>query len=261
MSFKGVVIWRLVGSGLLVVTPLVIMLTRVGGFGLRDTADLFAMTLGSPLTLAFPLAIGLLAAGPLAISIETRWIANTRTRTDARRYVTSSVRGAGILGAVVGALMVLVPGVVCFVVWPLLGNPSIDPEGYFLTAEQARIESFSRFTYSEWLELGPWFFVTAYSAVVAIAGFAFAVLSVTATLIVPNAYLGAVLPGGLAVLATIGSALFGMPQTGIIYSIFPFGLQQVSWSVAVVPLGLVVVIAVILFSYVSFRARTLNSLR
>lgn len=261
MGPRGRLVWGVTGVLVLVLSPLLLMLSRVGGFGLRDNADLFALTLSSPLSLAFPIAIGLLAAGPLAISIETRWVSNTRSRTDARVYVLSRLTGAGVLGIAVGTLTVLVPGVVCFVLWPVFGNPSIDPAGYFLTAEQAQLDSFSRFTYSEWLEDGYWAFLFRYGAVVAVSGASFAILSVVGTLAVANAYLGAALPGAVAVLSTVGAALLGVPQSGIVYSIFPFGLQAIEWQVGSLPIAALIFCTVALSTFVLLRARRLSSLR
>lgn len=253
--------WVVSWVALLTLVPVGVMISRVGGFGLRDTADLFALTLGSPLSLLFPLALGLLAAGPLAIRVETRWASNIRTRTDATKFVGVRVVEAAAIGLIVGAMTVVVPAFVCFVIWPAIGNPSIDPAGYFLTPEQATLDSFTRFTYSEWLRGGPLLFIVGYGTVVGLAAASFAVLAVTAVLIVPNAYVGLALPGAAAILTTIVAALLGEPRWGIVYSVFPFGLQAVDWLQGAIPVLVLAVLALIAVGHVLVNARRLANLR
>lgn len=191
----------------------------------RDHLDVFNAMMLAPVSLIFPLVVVLLTCLGIYNELVVRYVANTRSRIAVRAYVGRQLLMSAGSAAIIFFLYAFIPFVVSFYVWPILGDPGVDPAGYNMSPAQAMIDSFGRTSYSFLLENGSLLYGVVYSAWIALAAAAYAVLGVSFLLTVPNRILALGLPFMLYLAGTVAAALLNVPQVGLLYSVFPAGLQ------------------------------------
>lgn len=210
----------------LVLANVAASLPRFDKVALRDSLDVFAEFMNSPINFLFPLIVIALTCQAIFAEVSNRHLFYAASRGRLGRRLSALFLSAAVGAFLVGALYVLLSAIVAFAVWPALGSPAVDPSVYGLNTQTAEADSLLRFTYSQWLAAGPWAFAAGYSAVVGMAAASISLIACT-TAIFFNSVIGAVAVPSLAYLfATIVAAFAGMPSAGILYSIFPFGLTQ-----------------------------------
>lgn len=220
---------------LIVAVPVVLGSSGIGGVVLRDNLDVYSRMMGSPLELILPLIAVLAGCLGFYQEIGNRFASNTRVRVDVKTYVGIRYLVAGVWGFAVFFLLAFVAFVVAFYIWPTLGNPSINPGSYHLTPEQAVQDSYGRANYTSLLQFGPLVFGLIYSVWVGLSGAIYAMLGIASLLLLRNRVLALALPFLLYFVETILAAILGSPNSGLVYSLFPFGLSPVPLLVAVLP--------------------------
>lgn len=241
------------------IIPVLYLIGRVSGFLVRDHLDIYALALGTPLGLIFPLVVSVISCAHLSTRMTHRWIANTRTRSSIRTRLSRELLLIIISGFTAGALFGLLSFLVAFVLWPSLGDIGIDPEGYYLTEVSAARDSVSRYSYTQLLVSGSWAYGMLYSAWVGISGAAFGAAGFVALAVIPNKLAALTVPFAIAFTQNVLAAIVDAPQSGIIYSIFPFGLQQTSIVAATAPLMLFAAVTATASILVLYRANRLTA--
>lgn len=221
----------------------------------RDHLDVFTLMLMSPVALVFPLIAVLLTCLRLFHELAARGIANTRTRVDIRRLLARRVGSAAAVSAAVFAVSTFAAFVIAFVVWPLIGDPALDPAGYGLTAEAAASDALTRWSYTGLLGTGELAFGLVYASWVGLAA-AYAVLGICFLVTIHNRILALALPFLLFLGGTVAAALAGAPELGFLYSVFPGGLTASHPLVAATPTLVVVLAAAVFTAIVIARAPT-----
>ena len=207
-------------------TPTLTVALQIQGFALRDNFDVFSMMMLSPVGLVIPLVAVLVSCTRLSAELGNRYIANTRSRVDVRRYLVAKLTTAAAMAFVIAFMVAFVSFVVAFYLWPQFGNPGIRPDVYMMTADEAVADSLTRTSYSFLLGFGPGVYGFLYSVWLGLGGAIYASLGAAALLVVHNRVLALSLPLLVYFTQTVGAALFEAPHLGLMYSLIPFGLQQ-----------------------------------
>ena len=170
-----VVVVALLGIFLYVVFPDSALL---GGekVALRDNFDVFATLMNTPFTMLAPVFVVFLSCSRFAQEIGNRFVSSARSRVRTESYIFAKLLVASGTAFMVFFAWTFLAFAAAFVLWPKLGNPSLDPAGYGLTASSAVLDSFGRTTYSQLLETGIWTYGLAYSAWVGFAAATYAAL-------------------------------------------------------------------------------------
>lgn len=220
----------------------------------RDHYDLYTDIMLGPIGLIVPLIVTILFCSTTYAELSARFVSQTRTRESIRprvtRRMTSRALGAGALFFTYA----WVPFVLAFAVWPMLGDPAIDPAGYGLTPAEAAADSLVRDSYSGILQFGDVAFGIAYSLLVGLAAAAFAVLGESFLLIVPHRILAMALPFLIYVGSTVAAAVLGVPYAGLLYSLFPGGLAAIDPLIAATPTFVLFAVVAALAVWVVVRA-------
>lgn len=209
----------------------------------RDNFDLFSQFMISPLNLLFPVLVTALGCTPIFRERKNRYLVTLLNRIDIGRYLSRRALQSSLVTFVALFASVLVSFAVAIWLWPLLGNPAIRPDVYGMTPVDAAQDSLERSSFSQLLSLGSPFYGAFYAFWVGLAGAAFAAAGNLSLIWLNNSILALCVPTLLYFSQTILAALLNVPQLGIMYSIFPFGLSQSSPVLASLPL-LAVVLAV-----------------
>lgn len=221
----------------------------------------FSIFMGSPLQLVLPLVAVAIGCSVLYEDLGTRYVANLRTRMSLESYLSRTFARAVLLPFVCMGGAVIVIGIVCFAVWPAMGNPYIDPSLYHLDPGTPAGPDLARFTYSEPMAAGwPWYLVT-YAALFGLACAAFSALGAAALLLVARRVVAVLLPWAIYLAETVLSALLGAPHTGLMYAIVPFGLQAVPALEGALPILVLVVAVGALWAWLWRRRYDLAALR
>jgi hypothetical protein len=247
MSPRVRLVLEVVLSIAVVAAPLVTGLNFLAHAGVRDHLDVLSAILVSPTSLILPVVAVLVSCLPLYGELGDRFIANTRGRIAIRERLVGMYARASAVSFLVFFLYAFIPFLIAFVLWPLIGDPGIDPAGYKLTPAQAHADALGRNSYSFLLAGGDLPYGLVYSIWVGLAAVAFASLGFAFLLTVPNRILALSLPFVIYVAGTMGTALAGVPNVGFLYSIFPAGLQAVpplEAAASMVILGLVAAVLV-----------------
>jgi hypothetical protein len=219
----------------LVVLPVYVGMNAASTGSFRDRSDVFAIMMLAPVCLVLPLVVSLLTCLRLYRELGRRFVGNTRSRTDIRVLLLRRFAVASAAAALIFFSYAFVPFLVAFVVWPVLGDPSIDPLGYGMTPAEAVTDSYSRSSYDFLLRGGDYAFGFGYAAWLGLAAAAYAILCCCFLVTLHNGVLALALPFLIYFGATVAAALIGEPNIGPVYSLFPFGLQATSPIVAAAP--------------------------
>lgn len=215
-------------------------LPSTGNVAYRDRFDVFTHLTNTPLTLLFALLVAILAGAPTAVRLRDRQLMLRHYRGGLGRSVAGFFASSAAIAGSTGAAFVLWPALVAFVVWPLRGDPGLDPEVYGLTVTTAVADSLQRTSYSQLLVHGEGVFVAAYAGWVAATAVAIAWLAVATMLMSPSLGLAVVAPWVLFLTWSIGAQILGEPLAAVSFSLFPAGLAQSGVVDAAAP-GLVLI--------------------
>lgn len=253
-----------VGVFLLALIPFVIFVEDqlLGGkvVELRDSLDLFGEFMNSPFLLLTPVLAVLLSCTRLARELGNRFMSSARLRVRTESYLLGKVLvGSGWAFACFFAFT-LIAFAVAYVLWPALGNPSIDPVGYNLTAADVVQDSWHRVTYSQLLQLGPWIYGLAYAAWVGFCAANYAALGMACLLIVRVRVLAMAIPFLLFFGQTAAAQLVAQPTWALSFSMIPWGYVQFPIVVGLAPTGILAILTCALWVLLLRRTDRLAAL-
>lgn len=243
----------------LTLIPCVLGWFEAEGGVFRDNLDVLALIVTSPLELVFPLIVCLAANTRFSSELSHRFIVATRTRAPIERYLGAKIIASAILGATFGSLFALLPCILAFGVWPLLGNPSVDPAVYGLTAAEAAQGAGTRFSFTELVPVSVPLYAMVYSGWVALAGAMYSTMGVLTLSTFANRLVGFAAPFLIFIAQSVLVSLVGDVRFAFVFAVFPFGLDQGTSFPLVVQAALLggLVVASVL---VVRRSRTLGRL-
>jgi hypothetical protein len=237
--------WRAyaIGAGI-VLLAVAYGIVQMPGSVFRNNLGIFDQLMISPIMLTLPLIAVLLGCLPLYEAVGHRFASNSRNRIDMREYVALKLIGAIVPSFVTFFAHSFLGFVIAFYVWPLLGNPAIDPGVYGFSAAEAARDGLTNSSYSSLLAAGPLTYGLLYSLWLGVGAATYAGLGVAALVVVPNRLFALALPFLIYFGETVLAALAGSPQAGVMYSLVPFGLQQTPMLEAAAPQLLVLAASV-----------------
>lgn len=191
--------------------------------------------MNTPFTLLAPVFVVFLSCSRFAQEIGNRFESSARSRVRTESYVFAKLLVACGTAFMVFFAWTFLAFASAFVLWPKIGNPSLDPAGYGLTASSAVLESFGRTTYSQLLETGIWTYGLAYSAWVGFAAATYAALGMASLLVIKHRAVALSVPFLVFFFQSVAAQLVGVPALALSFSMFPFGLEQQSILVGVAP--------------------------
>jgi hypothetical protein len=129
-----------------------------------------------------------------------------------------------------------------------------------VTAAQALTDTYTRHIFTGLLVYGDAVFGVVYSALIGFAGAVFASLGLGMLVLIRNRIVALAVPFGLFLVETVGAAVLGVPQFGLLYGLFPFGLSASPTWQALAPVACITAALVVIWAYAFSRARTLPNL-
>lgn len=234
------------GTMVIVAVPVASALRAAEYGSFRHHLDLFGSAMNSPLLLLLPLALTVLTCRQFGSEVRHRFTSAQGMRTDIGWHVARRFAAAMTIAFTIAFLCSAVPYILAFHLWPLLGDPRIDPAGYLLSPSQAAEDSYGSASYTHLLRSGDIVFGVAYSAWLGFCGAVYAATGMTALLLVRSGLLALAAPLITVIGETLAAALPGHPHLGLFYSAFPFSLTRAPDAVAMLPhLVLAAVVAVV----------------
>lgn len=214
----------------------------------RDEGDILVSLLGSPLVLVFPLLVALVGSRSLAADVARRAFVSERCRRSFTALVSAKIISAALCSATVFFLLGLVATLIAAVVWPLMGDPGIDPTVYHPVVPLEERFTFADLSGGSVLVFGLLMaFWSAFAAAV------YSVLTSASLILVPNRAIALLLPFGAYLGMSVLLSILGRPAVTPMFSVNPSGLQQSSWLVAASPTLVTAVVAAALWFYIVRR--------
>jgi hypothetical protein len=212
----------------------------------RDHFQAFGTAMLTPWLILLPLAVVLLTCVRFSSDLSHRFISAQRLRRPVRSLVLARLVRAAAVGFGLAFLMSFVPYVAAFHVLPLIGDPGIDPAGYYMDAGEAAEYSRNQTGFGAVLRLGDVPFGLVFSTWTGFCGALYAVMGITALLLMRNRVLALAMPMLLVFGETFAAAVAGLPRLALYYSASAYGLSYDSDLQLMLPtLVLALVVSVI----------------
>lgn len=237
------------------------LLKLVFGAVLRDPQDLFGQLMMSPVALLVPVLATVAGSTRLFAQLRWRFAVTTRTRESAGRYTVRRLLGGAVAAFVLIFTVTLVIGIIAFKIWPPLQPRLFDPGVYGLDPATVQADAVARESYSQLLVHGPVVYVAAYGLVLGCAAAALATLGNVVLLTVRPLWIGLLAPLVVFFVQSILAALSSAPYFGLLFALFPFGLDQQPLSIALLPVLVCLLLAGAGGWAVVARAPSLEQLR
>lgn len=248
------------GVALIVVGPTARTLSTSSRWSVSSHLDVQSIILNdAALTLLFPLIVALLTCLPLFARLAHRWVANTRARMSVRKFLGLRLIRIAAVAATSGFLVAVVPFLAAFVLWPALGNPGIHPEDSYSTPEAALLDSFTDTSYSQLLAVSPAFYGVSYALWVGFAAATLGMLTWVCLALIPNRFLALTAPCLLWIIQWLWASFAGLPQTSIVYAVFPQGMGQLPIVEAASPMFVLAIATAVVATIVFVRAPRLRA--
>jgi hypothetical protein len=243
-------------AALLVATfPVALGLSQIPGSAYDSNFDIFQQLVNSPFDVALPLFAVLLGCLPAFNRARYRFAFNTRGRLSVTRFILRNVAGCAVLPFVTFFVWPMLAIVVAYLVWPLIGNPAIEPRDSFMTSAQAITESYKSVSYSQLLAHGTLVYALAYSAWLGLGASVFAVVGFLALVVIPNRIFALSVPLIIFIGQTLAAGLVGGTYDQLMVSLFPFGIVQTSITQAAMPMLALIIATVIATIFVVRNVR------
>jgi hypothetical protein len=220
----------------------------------RDHFGAFGSAMLTPWLVLLPLAIVLLTCTPFSSDLAHRFIAVQRLRRDVRRQVAARLGAAAAGGFALAFLLAFVPYLLAFHLWPLIGDPGIDPAGYGFTPEQAAQYSYQQTGFGAVLRIGDLPFGLVFSAWNGLCGAVYAAMGITSLLLIRNRFLALASPMLLVFGQTFLAAVLGQPRLAIYYSATAYGLSYDSDLQMMLPVLVLAVVTALTAAACVYRA-------
>lgn len=208
-------------------------------------AQVFQDFMNSSLRILFPVAVALSAGLITAEQLSNRFVVNTRTRTDVRRWVAGKFWSAAIRAFVIFALITVVNAVAAFFIVPELWPHILDPAGYGLDDATAIANAnVSVAPLAAFAQFGLPVFILVAAAWFGLNAAAFALVTVLAVFFIRRTVLALMVPLILYLAESLFFQLQGMPAPAFLISaVYPSGLQDYDLVVAAIPTAVLLVTA------------------
>lgn len=241
--------------------PLAFGIAQLREFAFATNLGVFGQLMNSPLQLLIPLIGAGLGCVTLYGQVGHRYVTLVTHRAQPCAFLTAKLLLSVIVPFIVMFSYVLLIFVVSFVIWPAIGNPLIAPELYPSAGDAAAGGDASSFSYSQLMDLGTPIYGLAYAAWLGLGAAIYAALGAAFLLVIPNRVVAILLPSGIYILETIAAALIGNPYAGLLYSLFPFGLQQAPVLEAALPTLILGALTALLWVWIYRHTRDIPNLR
>lgn len=217
-----------------------------------DRYGVFAAGMLSPSLILMPLIVTLLTCVRFSSELAHRFISLQQTRCDARLVLATRYGRAVVIGFSLAFLFSFVSYLTAFHIWPLLGDPGIDPASYMLTPEQAVEHTQQQEAFGTVLRFGDLPFGLVYSSWFGFCGAVYAAMGITACLLVRNRFLALAVPMLVVFGETFVAEILGHPVLALYFSAVPFGLSFFGDAQVVLP-HLVLAVAVAVVAVIAVR--------
>ncbi|OQJ49359.1 hypothetical protein B5P19_14770 [Clavibacter sepedonicus] len=191
----------------------------------RDHFQAFGSAMLTPWLILLPLAIVVVTCTRFSSDLAHRFIGAQRLRRPVRALILARLGQAGAVGFALAFLMSFVPYLLAFHVLPLIGNPGIDPSMSYMDAAAAAEYSRHQTGFGAVLRLGDIPFGLVFSTWTGFCGAVYAVMGITALLLIRNRLLALAAPMLLVFGQTFAAAVVGMPRLALYYSASAYGLS------------------------------------
>lgn len=203
--------------------------------GLRDHFDVFSQFMNTPFIQLTPVIVVMLSCTRFARD----QVGRSRSGRKAPRRVETFTVAKLLVGCSTAFLVffawTILAFTIAFTIWPAIGDPSIQPQGYGLTAASAIADSFHRTTYSQLLAAGPWAYAVLFSTWVGFGASVYAALGMAALLVIRSRGAAFAIPFVIYFGETAVAEMLGSPSAALSFSMFPFGLVQQTIATGAAP--------------------------
>lgn len=260
-SVRGSTVVSSGAAALVVGVPLGYGLLQLPGTLNPSNLGVFSIFVNSPWQLVLPILAVALGCSRLYEDLGDRHVANLRPRMSVEGYLLRTVVRATLVPFLVFTCAIAIVGIVSFSVWPLIGDPFIDPSIYHPAHDSLGAPDLARFTYSELMRFGWPVYLVSYAAFFGLSFAVFSALGSATLLLVGRRSVALLIPWAVYLVETIVAALLGAAHAGLMYSIVPFGLQPVPALRGALPVIVLSVIVGLVWAWVWRRRYELPRLR
>lgn len=242
--------------------PVVWGTVQIQDFVLSSRLSVFLLYFGSPLVLVIPLLAAWAGNARLHAELGHRHPANLRSRMSTVAFLRARLLCSFLLPFVIFGASAVVVYVIAFLIWPLLGDPFIDPSVYHLASPQEVADSDQSLApFSQLMAFGSSAFGAGFALWFGFGAGVYGAFAAAAMILMQNRMLGMLLPLGAYIVQTIAAAILVGPYAGLLYSLAPFGLQQVPITTTVLPTMLLALGVALAWVWILRHPQDLPSLR
>ncbi|MFC6356741.1 hypothetical protein [Luethyella okanaganae] len=224
------------------VGPLILGIVDARGGVYRDNLDFFGDLMNSPVSLVFPLLVVLVGCFRLFEELGHRAIVNTRMRSSVRATIATRLTASMLVAFGVFFIAVLAQAVLAFAIWPLLGNPSVDPSVYRMGQSDLAADQLERFGLSQAMAGGPIVYSLLMATWIGFGAAVYAAVGTAALVTLNNRFVALLTPMFVYFGLTLFTSLLQLPHFAPMFSLFPIGLTQQPVAVTVAPTVVVAVV-------------------
>lgn len=219
---------------LFIIALLVFGIYRGQSYSLRDSLDFYGLILSGVPAITFPILAVLIYVSFFAGEIRNRFLVYTRMRRSIFETLVIKQVSNIVLSFLFFFLFVFIPFIYVYYIDPKVGNTVFDPSLYGLTSKSVITDSYSRHTFSNFLQHGTLTFGLVYSFWVGINGALYAAVSFYLVLLVRNSFLALSLPFVLYIVISFILSAVKLNDFRPNHVIFPFEhTQSPLWTVSI----------------------------
>ncbi|WP_159078217.1 hypothetical protein [Homoserinimonas hongtaonis] len=242
--------------------PVVWGTVQVQQFAMSSQLNVFILYMGSPLVLVIPFLAAWAGNARLHAELGHRHVANLRSRLSVVAFLRARLVSSFLLPCVIFGASVLVVYAIAFLIWPLLGDPFIDPSINLLSSGQDVADYEQSLTaFTQLMAFGSPVFGAVSALWFGFAAGIYGAFAAAALVLLQNRMLAMLLPLGMYMIQTIAAAILVGPYAGLLYSLAPFGLQQAPIPTTAAPTVLLALGVAAVWVWIFRHPRDLLSLR
>lgn len=200
--------------------------TRIENSTFRSWFDVYSAFMTAPTMLIFPGVVCAVASWKAYSEVRHRQLVSTATRRPVQTTALTRTWQASAVAALAGFAYVLVPYLLIREFDVSRSGSSVNPSMYEMTPDEALATIIDRATYSQFAALGDFTYAILYALIVASGAAALAAVSTSLVYLLRAPLLAVAIPQVLYIGQTVLVSLFDRPQFGIMFALFPFGLEQ-----------------------------------
>ncbi|MBW7453168.1 hypothetical protein ACFOLF_16410 [Paenibacillus sepulcri] len=233
---------------------------RSQNYQLRDSLNYFTFILDGGLPITFPIIAILVFVASFSGEVKNRFLTYSRMRRPIMDTVYIKLTANIILTCLFFFILIFVSFLFAYYIEPHLGVAEYDPEGYGLTKDNIKADTYTRHTFTQLLKYGTFTYGILYSLWVGINAAVYSSIGFFLVLIMKNRFLALTLPYIVYLIVSFTLASLGIETYRPNYVIFPFDyLQNPIWT-AFVPFFVLTVGLFWLTTYVKRNTSKVDSL-